>query len=207
MDLDSARWVRVLAADSPAREAATEELLALLRRAARLEAGRRSGYSGVAGVELDDVASQAASDAVLSILRRLESFRGNSRFTTWAYKFVIYEVSSKLARHAWRREGVHLEPEAWDRLPDALGVTPAQSAEVLELLQAVRSGVEQALTPHQRRVFVAVVVDATPLDVLTEQLGTNRNAVYKVMFDARRKLRTHLDEQGYGELLAQPTAS
>lgn len=204
MDADSAHWVRALATDSPARETATGELHALLLRAAHAEANRRSGYSGVAGVELGDVATQAASDAVLSILRRLDSFRGDSRFTTWAYKFVIFEVSSKLSRHAWRRDSAHLEPEAWERLPDALGVTPDQSAEARQLLEAVQSGVEQALTPHQRRVFVAIVVDAMPLDALVEQLGTNRNAVYKVMFDARRKLRSHLNEQGYGDLLGQP---
>ncbi len=207
MDVDSARWVRALAADSPACEATTGELHALLLRAAHAEATRRSGYSGVAGVELDDVATQAASDAVLSILRRLDSFRGDSRFTTWAYKFVIYEVSSKLTRHAWRREGAHLEPEAWERLPDALGVAPDEAAEARELVQAVRSGVDRVLTPHQRRVFVAIVVDATPLDALVEQLGTNRNAIYKVMFDARRKLRTHLEEQGYGELLEGPAGA
>lgn len=203
MDVDSARWLRDLAADSPALEAATAELHGMLLRAAHAEATRRSGYSNVRGVELADVATQAASDAVLSILRRLDSFRGDSRFTTWAYKFVILEVSSKLTRHAWRREGPHLEPEAWERLPDALGVSPTQSAEARQLLQAVRSGVDEALTPHQRRVFVAIVVDALPLDVLVEQLGTNRNAVYKVMFDARRKLRTYLSELGYDELSEQ----
>lgn len=207
MDADSARWVRSLAAGSPSRETATDELHRLLLRAARAEAARRSGYNGVAGVELEDLATQAASDAVLSILRRIDSFRGESRFTTWAYKFVIFEVSSKFARHAWRREGVHPDPEQWEQLPDALGVAPAESAEARELLQAVRQGVEQALTQHQRRVFVAIVVDATPLDALVEQLGTNRNAIYKVMFDARRKLRTHLDEQGFGELLERSTGA
>lgn len=207
MDADSARWVQTLTADPLTCEVATGELHALLLRAAHAEAARRSGYHGVAGVELDDVAAQAAGDAVLSILRRIDTFRGDSRFTTWAYKFVILEVSSKLARHVWRREGSHPDPGAWERLPDALGVGPAESAEARELLQAVRQGVEQVLTPHQRRVFVAIVVDAVPLDALVDELGTNRNAVYKVMFDARRKLRTYLDEQGLLEPSRQPATS
>ena len=207
MDADSARWVRSLAAGSPSCETATGELHGLLLRAAHAEAARRSGYNGVAGVELEDLATQAASDAVLSILRRLDSFRGDSRFTTWAYKFVILEVSSKFARHAWRRGDVHPDPEAWERLPDVLGVAPEASAEARELLQTVRQGVDQALTPHQRRVFVAVVVHAMPLDALVAELGTNRNAIYKVMFDARRKLRTYLDEQGFSERIEQPGAS
>ena len=197
MDAESARWVQTLTGTAPEREVATGELHALLQHAAHAEARRRSGYHGVAGVELEDIAEQAASDAVLSVLRRVDTFRGESRFTTWAYKFVVFEVSSKLARHAWRREGSHPDPEAWERLPDALGVAPEESAEARALLEAVREGVEEALTPHQRRVFVAIVVDATPLDALVAELGTNRNAVYKTMFDARRKLRSHLCQHGF----------
>ena len=197
MDADSARWVQTLTGAAPARDVATGELHTLLRRAAHAEANRRSGYHGVGGVELDDIAEQAASDAVLSILRRVDTFRGESRFTTWAYKFVILEVSSKLSRHVWRREGSHPDPTAWERLPDALGVAPDESAEARALLAAVRRGVEVAMTPHQRRVFVAIVVHATPLDALVAELGTNRNAVYKSMFDARRKLRTYLCENGF----------
>ena len=195
-DVDSDRWVLALDPISPTRDVATRELHALLLRAAHAEAARRSGYNGVMGVELDDVAQQAAADAVMSILRRLDSFRGESRFTTWAYKFVVLEVSSKLARHAWRRENRHLDAEAWEGLPDALGVAPDESAEARELLAAVRRGVDEAMTPHQRRIFVALVVDGVPLDALVAELGTNRNAVYKVMFDARRKLRGYLCEQG-----------
>lgn len=207
MDVESARWVRLLTAGPPAREIAASELYELLLRAAHAEAARRSGHHGVVGVELDDVAAQAASDAVLSVIRRIDTFRGDSRFTTWAYKFVIFEVSTKLARHAWRSEDVHPEPEGWERLPDVLGVTPEQSVEARELLQAVRHGVERALTPHQRRIFVAIVVDSVPLDALVAELGTNRNAVYKVMFDARRKLRTYLGEHGFLQPEEQPNAT
>lgn len=199
MDPESERWVRDLNGGPPERDAAVGELHGLLVRAAHSEASRRSGYNGVSGAELDDIAEQAASDAVLSILRKVDTFRGESRFTTWAYKFVILEVSSKLARHIWRRKSSHLDPEAWERLPDTLGVQPEQSAEASELVQAVRQGVNKALTPHQRRVFVAIVVNSTPLDALVAELGTNRNAVYKAMFDARRKLRSYLCEQGFLE--------
>lgn len=199
MDAESARWVQTLTAEPPVCDIATGELRALLLRAARAEAGRRSGYNGVRGVELDDLADQAASDAALSILRRIDTFRGDSRFTTWAYKFVIFEVSSKLARHVWRRERSHADPTAWERLPDVLGVAPEESAQARALMQAVRTGVEEALTEHQRRVFVALVVDAVPLDVLVADLQSNRNAVYKSMFDARRRLRTYLTAQGFLE--------
>lgn len=206
MDADSARWVQTLTGDASAREVATGELHTLLRRAAHAEAGRRSGYHGVGGVELGDIADQAASDAVLSILRRVDTFRGESRFTTWAYKFVVFEVSSKLARHVWRREASHPDPTAWERLPATLGAAPEESAEARALLVAVRQGVELALTAHQRRIFVALVVDATPLDALVAELGTNRNAVYKSMFDARRKLRIYLCENGFLDAPDRPGA-
>ena len=199
MDAESARWVRALTTGPPACDVATGELHTFLLRAARAEAGRRSGWNGVGGVELDDLADQAASDAALSILRRIDTFRGESRFTTWAYKFVVLEVSSKLARHVWRRERGHPDPTAWERLPDVLGVGPEASAETRALLHAIRAGVEEALTAHQRRVFVALVVDAVPLDVLVAELQSNRNAVYKSMFDARRRLRAYLTERGFLE--------
>ncbi len=206
MDPDSARWVRHLSAGDPDREAATVRLHGLLVRAAHVEAARRSGFHGVVGVELNDLADQAAADATLSILRRVDTFRGESRFTTWAYKFVVLEVGSKLARHAWRRQESHPEPELWERLPDALAVGPEGSVVAAELLAAVRRGVEQVMTAHQRRVFVSLVLQAVPLDVIVAELGTNRNAVYKTMFDARQKLRTYLLEGGYLDESSPPPA-
>jgi len=198
----SADWVAGLTRQGGAgaeghRDAYIERLHALLVRIARAEAGRRAGLHGIVGQELDDLAHQAAADALVSILRKITDFRGESKFTTWAYKFVIYEVSSKFGRHAWRRAGVRFDAESWDRLPARLGAGPEDLAQSRELVEAVRTGIQQALTEHQRRVFVAIVVNATPLDVVVAELGSNRNAVYKTMFDARRKLRAHLATHGY----------
>lgn len=196
LDAESARWVQSLSAEPDERDEAVTELHALLIRVATAEAGRRAGTHGVRGPELSDLAHQAAGDAVVSILRRLADFRGESRFTTWACKFVILEVASKLTRHVWRRDRVQLDPGAWGQLPARLGSGPADLAESQELVDAVREGVESALTPHQRRIFVAIIVDAVPLDVLAAELGSNRNAIYKTMFDARRKLRAYLVAAG-----------
>ncbi len=153
--------------------------------------------NGIVGVELEDLAHQAAADACLSIVRKVGEFRGDSKFTTWAFKFVIYEVSSKFARHAWRREGVQLSEGSWDRLPGRLGTDPEDVVGSRELVMAVRRAVEEDLTPHQRRIFVAIVVEAMPLDVLAAELGSNRNAIYKSLFDARGKLRANLATHGY----------
>ena len=196
-DADSADWLRGLDPDGPQREATLARLHTLLLRAARAELSRRALRTGIGGPELDDLAHQAANDALLAILRRLDSFRGDSRFTTWAYKFAVLEVSSKLGRHFWMRPSASLEPEQWDQLPARLGATPESSVEAGELVSAVRAAVDESLTERQRAVFVALVVDGIPLDALAVRMQTDRNAIYKVMFDARRKIRAALVTNGY----------
>ncbi len=196
-DPDGAAWLRELACEGPVHEAAVRRLHELLLRVARAELARRAATWRPAGPELDDLAFQAAADATVAILSKLAEFRGESRFTTWALRFVILEVSSKLGRHFWNRPRAELDEEAWDRLPDRFGLDPAQETEWRDLMDAVRHAVDTALTPHQRRIFVAIVLNAVPLDALVIELGSNRNAIYKVMFDARRKLRTALAADGY----------
>ena len=196
-DEDTATWVRTLSGAGPEHDAAVARLHAMLLRVSRAELSRRAGRIALAGPELDDLAHQAADDATLAVLAKLAGFRGESRFTTWAYKFAVFEVSGKLARHAWRGGGVALDAEQWERLPDRLGPGPADQALAAELATAVRRAVDEELTDHQRRLFVAVVVDGVPLDVLVAALDTNRNAVYKTVFDARRKIRQYLVAHGY----------
>jgi RNA polymerase sigma-70 factor (ECF subfamily) len=136
---------------------------------------------------------------MIAILAKLGDFRGESRFTTWAYRFVILEVSGKLGRHYWRNPPVALDAGQWERLPDRFGIDPARHAEATGILAEVRRVVDDDLTAHQRRVFVAIVVDGTPLDALAAELGLRRNALYKVIFDARRKIRRALVANGYLE--------
>jgi RNA polymerase sigma-70 factor, ECF subfamily len=196
----SAEWLSALTGTGAAREAGLARLHGLLVRVAVRELRRREAGAWISGRELDDLAHQAADDAMVAILGKLGSFRGESRFTTWAYRFVVLEVSSKLGRHYWRQHpAVHLEAEDWDRLPDRLGATPGEDAERAELVKAVRQAVDETLTDHQRRLFVAVVLNEVPLDALVARLGTNRNAVYKAIFDARRKIRGFLVANGYLE--------
>lgn len=197
MDTESAAWIRDLSEAGSAHEAALERLHELLLRVARAEVSRRAPRSRITGPELDDLASQAASDAVLAIDRKRGQFRGESRFTTWACKFVIFEVSSKVGRHWSRHPTVPLDGEDWQRLPGRFGFDPVEEVESRDLLDALRRAVTEVLTPHQRRVFVAIVLQGTPLEALVAELGSNRNAIYKTMFDARRKLRASLVANGY----------
>ncbi len=195
--MESARWLEDLRSTGPARELVLARLHALLLRVARSELRRREGRHPVTGPELDDLAHQAADDALVAVTAKLGQFRGESRFTTWAYKFAVLEVSAKLGRHFWQRPAVRLEAGQWDQLPDRLGLRPDEVAEHADLLAALRRAVAEELTERQRRVFTAVVVDAVPLDALVVQLGSSRNAIYKTMFDARRKLRAVLAANGY----------
>ena len=197
LDPESAEWVRVLAGAGPAREAALARLHELLLRIARGEVARRGPRLQITGPELDDLAYQAAGDALLAITGKVGQFRGESRFTTWAYKFVIFDVSAKIGRHFWRNPGVPLDAEDWDRLPGHFGFDPAHQAEWRDLLAALRRAVDEELTARQRAVFVAIVLNAVPLDTLVIELGSNRNAIYKTLFDARRKLRAALAANGY----------
>ena len=197
LDPESAEWLGALAGTGPQREAALARLHEMLVRIARAECRRRGPRLQITGPELDDLAYQAAADAVMAITRKIAQFRGDSRFTTWAYKCVILEVSAKIGRHFWRNPPVPLDAEDWDKLPDRFGFDPAHQAEWRDLLAALRRAVDTELTPRQRQVFVAITVNAVPLDTLALQLGSNRNAIYKTMFDARRKLRAALVANGY----------
>lgn len=199
LDEESSAWLCRLGADGGERRAAEHELHARLVRVALAEVRRRSGSTPVTGPELDDVAHQAAGDAMLAILAKLGDFRGESRFITWAYRFVILEVSAKLGRHYWRKPPVALDAAQWERLPDRFGIDPQQHAESAGILAEVRRVVDEELTAHQRRVFTAIVVDGIPLDALAVRLGLRRNALYKVIFDARRKIRRALVASGYLE--------
>jgi RNA polymerase sigma-70 factor (ECF subfamily) len=190
-------WVRALSAAGVERERATARLHEMLLRVARAEVRRRGARLRISGPELDDLAHQAAADAVLAILAKIGEFRGESRFTTWAYKFVVFEVSGKIGRHFWSQPAAVLEAGDWDRLPDRFGLDPARESEWRDLVRALRRAVEQELTEHQRQVFTAVVVDGVPLDALVAKLGSSRNALYKTMFDTRRKLRASLVAHGY----------
>ena len=192
---ESRRFVADLQADGARRDDAIARLHALLLRAARFEvARRRPMLPHLRGGELEEIAHEAAADAALSVLRRLDDFNGASRFTTWAYKFALLEAAVKLRKRAWQGRELPLEPEAWSLF--AGGAGPDLEAEQAELLGAVRAAVDEELTPHQREVLVALALNGVPIDVLADRLGTTRGALYKTLHDARRKLRARLAEQG-----------
>jgi RNA polymerase sigma-70 factor (ECF subfamily) len=187
---DTATWVAALSAGGPEQDAAVARLHALLVRAARFELRRRGAHA-----DLEDLAVQAADDALVAILAKLPTFRGQSRFTTWAYKFALLEAGVKARRRSWQGREVPMPDQGWALVADRRA-GPGADAETAELLGAVRAAIADVLTPHQRAVLVAITLQDVPIDVLAERLGTTRGALYKTLHDARRKLRACLLEQG-----------
>jgi RNA polymerase sigma-70 factor (ECF subfamily) len=205
LDADSRHWLEQLRSQGPEYDEAVARLHALLLRAARFEvARRRPALPHLRGNELDDIALEAADDALMSVLARLDDFRGLSRFTTWVYKFALLEAAVKLRKRAWQGREVPLEPETWSLFSSA-GLEPDAQAEQSELLTAVQSAINEVLTPHQRRVLVTLALNGVPIDVLAERLNTTRGALYKTLHDARRKLRKHLAECGLSLDLVEET--
>jgi RNA polymerase sigma-70 factor (ECF subfamily) len=196
-DRESEQWLEQLRPGHPRRDQTVATLHEALLRVAFHELSRRRGQLGsIRGPEFDDLAQQAANDALMNILARLEDFRGLSRFTTWAYKFVMLEVSGKVARHAWRRQPPTRHELVFERLPDSLAPRPGDRLEQREQLKALSAAIEE-LTERQREVFVAIALNDVSIDVLAIQLGTNRNAIYKNLFDARRNLRARMAAAGH----------
>jgi RNA polymerase sigma-70 factor (ECF subfamily) len=196
LDDESREWLRDLRGVGATKDDALSRLYELLLRAARFEvARRRPTLPHLRGDELDDIANEAADDALMSVLRRLDDFRGASRFTTWVYKFALLEAAVKLRKRAWQGREIPLEPESWSLFASA-GLEPDAEAEQSELLTTLQTAIDEVLTRHQRSVLIALAVNGIPIDVLAEQLNTNRGALYKTLHDARRKLRKHLEERG-----------
>jgi RNA polymerase sigma-70 factor (ECF subfamily) len=193
LDAESQAWLDRLSPGSREHDAAVAELHTLLLKAARFEVDRRRAMvPHLRGNDYDDLAHQSAGDALVAVLGKLADFRGDSRFTTWAYKFALLEAGVKVRRRAWQGREVQLEPEHWELIPRD-GPTPQEDVETAELLAALQDAIERHLTRHQRQVLLAVTLHDVPIDVLAERLGTTRGALYKTIHDARRKLRAALE--------------
>ena len=197
MDPESREWIDALNSVGEPRSAAIERLHELLLRAARFEINRKRGMlPHLRGNDLDDLANQSADDALVAVLRKLGDFRGDSRFSTWVYKFALLEAGVKLRRRAWQGRELPLTDAGWE-LMVAPGGGAQERSETNELLVALRTAIADELTAHQREVLVAIALNGVPIDVLAERLHTTRGALYKTLHDARRKLRAQLRELGF----------
>ena len=195
-------WVRELSAGGEEQAAALGELRAYLVRAARYALPRSPGrLAHVSGFDRDQLAEDCAQDALVAILDHLTEFRGDSRFTTWAYKFAINMALAAARREAWKHVSLDalLEPAggaAWFPEPEALPGDPERTAGQAEAWAVIQAVIDHDLSVRQRQALKAVVADGVPLDELVRHWGSTRNAMYKLLHDARRKLKTRLEAVG-----------
>lgn len=200
-----ADWVAALSGSGPEQAAALAQLHALMLRAARHQVWRmRSQLGDVGASTLEVIVNQSADEAMAVLLRKLHTFEGRSRFTTWAYKFAVLQAAAEMRRTAWRSRDVELHDVDTLRDPAA---SPSQEAEATDLARALVEAMTSVLTSHQRRVTIALAVDLVPVDVLAERLGTTRGALYKTLHDSRTRLRAELVRTGYLRAPDSPDSS
>ncbi len=187
-------WVGSLSEHGPARDAAIRRLHVLMVRASRFQLARMGERQRLGEARAEALVQTSADDAVVAILSRLSTFEGRALFTTWAYKFAILHTATAVRRELWAHteEDLSSIPE-----PVAPESDPLGRLEGSALAEALRRGIDESLTAHQRRVLVAVAVNGVPIDVIADRLGTTRNTVYTTLHDARKRLRTYLVMKGY----------
>jgi RNA polymerase sigma-70 factor (ECF subfamily) len=198
------QWLMALKSDGEQQTAALSDLRAYLVRAALYTLHRRrNALQQLASTDIEQLAEDCAQDAVSAILGHLDQFRGDSRFTTWAYKFAVNTALNAARRERWGRVPLDQLLGSPD-LVDQIGLTsealsdPQRRALQGEILAAVRQGIEIHLTKRQRQALTAIVFEEIPLDELARHWRSNRNALYKLLHDARRKLKAHLRDRGFG---------
>jgi RNA polymerase sigma-70 factor (ECF subfamily) len=194
----------VLDLQSPERQAqALDDLHNRLQRSILYYLSQeRSDLRDLALSEIEEMARDLAQDATLRVLENLDAFRGESRFTTWANKIAIRVAISEMRRARYRDfslETLTADNDFVSANANLVGEAPPNpetAAERDNVMTILEEALRHALTPRQYQALVAVALNDVPMDTVAEQLGTNRNALYKLIHDARRKLRAHLEEQG-----------
>jgi RNA polymerase sigma-70 factor, ECF subfamily len=205
-------WLHDLTASGEVQETAIADLRDLLLRAVLFFFSRNLGdFKRLAHNEILQLAEDCAQDALIAVMNHLSDFRGDSKFTTWVYKFAINIALMTARRERWK--GISLDQLSfgedgslaeWVMRDKPMGLTPDQSALQREIRQNIQEVIEQELTDRQRRVLMLMVFNEVPMDEVAQRLDTNRNAIYKMLHDARRKLKNRLQARGFeiGEILA-----
>ncbi len=194
-------WVRDLIAQGDAQIAAIADLRQILLRAA-LYTFSRSDLAQRSHHEVEQLAEDCAQDALLTVLQHVHEFRSDSKFTTWAYKFAINFALVAARRERWKGVSLDqlLEDAALPEWPvqdgDPAG-NPDRATQQTIVWATIHEVIEQELTERQRQVLKAMVFDEVPLDEVARHLHSNRNAVYKLVHDARRKLKARLQARGF----------
>ena len=199
----NADWISELKMDGARQASALTELRVHLTRATDFYLQRRESHlRGLDEAERRQLAEDIVQDAIVRVIAHLDSFRGESRFTTWASKFAVHAAAAELRRARWRNVSLDATPDDADDgglgpfLTEAGQIGPARRAAQHQAWDAVRDALARDLTVRQREALMAIVVDGRPVAEVANKLSTTQNALYKLVFDARVRLRRALS--GYG---------
>jgi RNA polymerase sigma-70 factor (ECF subfamily) len=204
VERSNAQWISDLTDDSIARESAIEDLRTRLQRGIFYYLSReRSDLADLSSDEITQMAEDFAQDAVLRVLNNLDSFRGDSQFTTWATKVAVRIAISEMRRARYKDFSLDTLMQNSNDSVNATAVIngdtpdrPEVATEKQDAMSKISHAFDEVLTPRQRAALEAVVLEGIPMEVVADQLGTNRNALYKLVHDARQKLRTYLEHEG-----------
>lgn len=197
-------WLHDLTASGEKQDAAITDLRNLLLRATLYFFNHNLGdFANLTRDKILQIAEDCAQDALIAVMGHLTDFRGDSKFTTWVYKFAINVALMTSRRESWKTKPLE-ELSSMDgrRLFDWIGdqsslLTPDQSVLQEEISHILREVIEHDLTEKQRQVLILMVFNEVPMDEVVQRLGTNRNAIYKTLHDARRKLKSSLQARGF----------
>ena len=195
-------WLQDLSSSGDGQSAAIEDLRnALLRAALYTFQGQLGSLDQFSQQDIQQLAEDCAQEALVSILNHLSEFRGESKFLTWAYKFAVNIGLAKAHREQWKGKSLDdLEDNPifshWPLVEDPAKTDPELAVMRGEIWTVLRATIKDELTEKQRLVLKWMVFDEVPMDVIVQRLGTNRNAVYKLLHDSRLKLKRSLMAQG-----------
>ncbi|MEO8606935.1 MAG: sigma-70 family RNA polymerase sigma factor [Chloroflexota bacterium] len=204
IDRTNEQWLAELTGPPDIQASAIEDLRQRLQRGIFYYLSReRSDLSHLSNQEITQMAEDLAQDATLRVMENMDSFRGDSRFTTWATKIAVRVAISDLRRARYKDFSLDDLTADGDLLPaSATGVNstpipnPEDATERADVMVKISKALEEVLTERQYQALSAVALQGVPLDIVAERMGTNRNALYKLLHDARRKLRAYLETQG-----------
>lgn len=200
----NADWVSELKMNGARQASALVELRAHLTRATEFYLQRRDSHlRGLDDTERRQLAEDIVQDAIVRVVAHLDSFRGESRFTTWAGKFAVHAAAAELRRARWRNVSLDATPDDADDgdlgqfLTEPGQAGPERRAAQDQAWDAVRDALQHDLTVRQREALMAIVVDGRPVAEVANKLSTTQNALYKLVFDARVRLRRALTGNGW----------
>ncbi len=204
-DRTNEQWLADLRSDGPEHTAALADLQARLQRGLYYYLSHdRSDLANRSSEELEQMAQDFAQDALLKVLDNLDSFRGESQFITWASKIAARVAISELRRARYRDYSLdHLTADG-EIMPSITSLAinpddapqPEYATERQDVLDQIDVALSNALTERQRLALIAVAVEGVPIEDLAERMNTNRNALYKLLHDARLKLKNYMEGQG-----------